>query len=407
MEERKRILELVKSGEISIDEAERLLTELEKKAQTSEENQEETEHKFEETISEVIEEENNESVSQDEHLHGQKAKSESKQEENTDHTEQRQEKYTHSEKYDSDSDYSKSSSSKDKLLNLFDTIVSKLRDFDLDFHHNVQVKHTFQQNNRDFNEINIEVPNGNIDLVTWDHSDVRVECDAKVYREDDLTKGKEKLLRDVDFYIVDGKLIFISKEKFMTVHTKIYVPSQKYRKVKVKSFHGSINIEDLQAEEMEMKTTNGKITLARTKAKEVELETVNGEIFVTESVISNFDGETINGKVQIDGEYKFVEVDTVSGPVYATLNGHEVERVEIESTTSSVYIHVPENIGIKGQLKSNFGSISNELGNIVFKEEKSEVINKQMKFETKGESDRKVYLTAESKTGSVYVKPIL
>src|SRR5690606_28537697 len=96
-----------------------------------------------------------------------------------------------------------------------------------------------------FDEIKIEVPNGNIELVTWDHDDVRVECDAKVYREEDLTKGKEKFLKDIDFYVADGKLIFISKEKFMTVHSKIYVPNKQYKRVKAKSFHGSITGEDL------------------------------------------------------------------------------------------------------------------------------------------------------------------
>jgi DUF4097 and DUF4098 domain-containing protein YvlB len=160
MEERKRILDMVKEGKLTVDEALNLLELLESGSQ-KQAGELSTSVQFEEAKKE-------ETVNQKVH------------------------------------------SAKDKLFDFVDTAFKKIKDFDLDlnFGQSVEVSHIFHHTDVFLKDMDIDVANGSVKIVPWDQKDVRIECEAKVYRVENQDKARQNFLKDVLFTIEGGKLRF-------------------------------------------------------------------------------------------------------------------------------------------------------------------------------------------------------
>ncbi|WP_062354290.1 DUF4097 family beta strand repeat-containing protein [Bacillus kwashiorkori] len=367
-EERKRILDMLKSGEITTEEAEKMLDQLGEieTAKTAKEEKIATE------LSAVV-----------------KYKAEEDAFDEEKQTNNHQQTMT---------------STKEKLLEFVDKAMKKVKELDLDFYNSVIISHVFQQPFTEFRNVIIHIPYGSVQLNSWDGEDVRLECEAKVYREEEPTKGKERFLQEMEFAIREDTLVIQSHEKFMKVTAKLFVPAHHYDKISVKLFNGPIEVRGLHTSTLEMKTANGKIHLSESKGEKVEIETSNGGITLIEVNYDKADVETVNGRVEIDGRLQSLAVETISGSIFANVRNIDVKKLDIESATGSVYIKLPKGISLSGELKTNIGNLQMELDDISLVENKNEFVQKSLKFEPIGKSGEDGYVEAESKMGSVFVK---
>ncbi|MEC5273081.1 DUF4097 family beta strand repeat-containing protein [Caldifermentibacillus hisashii] len=372
-EERKKILEMVKTGQVSIEEAEKLLEELE----NMESLKEEKKAKMAEELSKI-------EAYKSSH-------------------EQNEKETFHQSSSTKTSTFAKEA--KDTLTNLFERAMKKIKEMDLDFHHSVNVSHVFQQNENKFKDVFIEIPNGSVQLIVWDHSDVRVECEGKVYREEHPVQGKERFLENIEFRVDQEALAFLAKEKFMKVDTKVFLPQSIYNKVAIKLFNGTISGEGVKGKKINFQTSNGGIRLESCEAEKADLETVNGTINLTQCKIDDAETETMNGKVTIDGSYQKIDAETISGSISVRISKPAPQSVKLSSGAGSIHVRIANDLPVSGEVKSNFGNVQVDLSNLYKIDEKKEMIQKVIKFDTTAELQNKMYLFAESKTGSVTVQP--
>ncbi|WAA11963.1 DUF4097 family beta strand repeat-containing protein [Fervidibacillus halotolerans] len=355
-ERRKQILERVKNGELSVEEAMKLLENLDEGQQKEKCTTMETEFLKKEQFTETEE--------------------------------------------------NKFKTATNKLANIFEQAVSKVKEMDLDFYHSVEVSHVFQQNYSQFTNIYIDIPNGDVTVSVWDHTDVRIECQGKVYREDNPEKGKEKFLKEIEFVQSDEILFFKSKDKFMKVNAKIYIPEKMYRKINVKLINGPITCEQLQAEKLDCNTANGKVRLASCSGRKGDLETVNGQVTIIDGDFGELDVETVNGKVNIDGKFKKLDVETIGGTIMTSVKNSDMETARIRSTTGSVYVKLPTEIGIYGELKSHLGNLQVDFPDILVKQLRKDFVSKLFVFEKVSDASEMLKLYAEAKTGSIFIQPL-
>lgn len=370
-EERKKILEMVKSGLLSIDEAEELLVELAQAEEKKQKGEEASKQAEELTI-----------------IEAESSKEEKFEKEYYDYKVKREK------------------SLKDRVFDFFETAMEKVKELDLDFTKSVNVSHVFQQNENNFDNIQIDIPNGSVHLEAWDHSDVRVECDAKIFRTDNLDEGKERFMKDVEFKVVDDTLTFVSFDKINKVEIRVYVPQQDYDKVYVKLFNGPITGRNLGSKKLSFQSTNGQIRLSNAEGEKAKIETTNGAISVTESVFDKIDVETVNGKVNVDAQYRKLEAETIGGSITTFVREPQPESVQLSSATGSIYVNVQGDLAVSGEAKSNLGNVTVDLKNIYNIKEEKEVIQKMVRFDTTSELTNKTYIFADAKTGSVFVKPL-
>jgi DUF4097 and DUF4098 domain-containing protein YvlB len=359
-EERKRILRMVEEGKLNVDEALTLLEELEKPKQTNEQKQEQivkelsTAVKFEEAKKEDT-------------IHG------------------------------------KVHSTKDKIFDFVDSALKKIKDLDLDlnFGQSVEISHIFHQGDVYLKDMDFDLANGSLKLVPWDQTDVRIECQAKVYRVDNSDQARQNFLKDVLFAIEGQKLRFMTQQKWMKVDAVVYVPQAEYERVRVRLFNGPISGEELTIRDLRVKTANGKLDFARLDGKKVELETANGHITIQNSIIDDLEAETINGAIKVEGDFRKLETQTFNGNTTYTLSGNRCELITAKATTGGIDLYVPDGVAASGELKTNLGGFNIKLDGIQVLEEKSEMIQKLLRFQSVNHPERMLKIFADTKTGSI------
>jgi len=363
-EERKRILDMLENGTISAQEAVALLEALDQKPNTSKEKPKEKDF-----LDEFV------SIFQE----GKKGE---------------QEHSTHS------------GNPKDKLLDFMNTALNKIKNFDFDFQWNqsVELSHVYQQPNTDFEKIDVDVANGKVELIPWDGEEVRVECEAKVYRTEDHEEARKQFMENTSF-AVDGDTLYYSTQlKWMKVDSKLYIPKHHYKRISVRLFNGGLKAEHLDVQDLRAKAANGKIHIDHLTAKKAEVETSNGAISILNAKAHHVEAESINGKVHVEGDISYSDVQSLNGNVVCALTGEKADTLHAKTVTGNIDLFVPENINISGEAKSNFGSFKLELQGIDVLEEKNEVVQKSIRFSRKTDSDDKLHLFAETKAGSVLIK---
>ncbi|WP_306792990.1 DUF4097 family beta strand repeat-containing protein [Neobacillus paridis] len=359
-EERKRILQLVEAGKLTVDEALTLIEELDKAEQTAEQKKEQMVNE----LSTMVQFE------------------EAKKE---------------------DPFQTKYQSTKDKILEFVDSALKKIKefDFDLNFGQSVDLSHIFHHGDVTLNDIDIDVANGSVKIATWDQPDVRIECQAKVYRVENQDEARKNFLRDVIFAVEGQKLKFITQQKWMKVEAVIFVPKAQMNRVRIRLFNGSITGSDLNVDDLRTKTANGKIELDRIQGKRGEMETANGRIHVLASQIDELEAETINGAIKLEGDYKKSEAQSFNGNIHYELRGNRCEWIHAKTTSGAVDLFVPENLPLNGELKTNLGGFNLKLVGVQILEEKSEMIQKLLRFQSVDHPDQMLKIYAETKTGSI------
>lgn len=368
-DERKRILELVESGKLTVDEALKLMEKVDEVSEKKSLNEEEKK------------------ILEDFH----------------------EEAKFHEKKKETNSNYGFNfQAAKDKLFDFVDTTIKKVKEVDLDlnFGHFEEVSHIFQYNNISPKKLDIDIPNGEVELIPWDQEEVSIECKAKVYRVNSLEEAKKVFLKEIQVIVDDEQLVVKTNHKWMKVKTQVYVPKKSYESTIIRLFNGPITTFDIKAEKLYAKTANGKITLNAGENTKVEADAANGSIKVDKVNIQKLDAETINGSIAVDGYFNKVDLQSFNGSISCTNHAENCEVLEFQGTTGSIEVSLPEALAVSGVLKTNFGGFNVELEGIQIIEEKSEVLQKTLQFKSIQSSDHHTKMEANTKTGSIKVKKI-
>ncbi|MEK4908905.1 DUF4097 domain-containing protein [Niallia circulans] len=368
-DEKKRILELVESGKLTVDEALKLM----------------------EKVDEVNEKK---SLNEEEKIILEDFQKETK---------------FHEKKKETSSNYGFNfQAAKDKLFDIVDTTIKKVKEVDLDlnFGHFEEVSHIFQYHNIAPKKVDIDIPNGEVELIPWDQEEVSIECKAKVYRVNSLEEAKKVFLKEVDVIVDEERLVLKTNHKWMKVKTQVYIPQISYESAIIRLFNGPITTFDVKAEKLYAKTANGKITLKAGENKKVEADAANGSIKVEKGKMEKLDAETINGSITVDGYFNKVDLQAFNGSISCVNHSEACEILELQGTTGSIEVSLPESLAVSGELKTNFGGFNVELEGIQIIEEKNEVLQKTLQFKSIQSSEHHTKIEANTKTGSIKVKKI-
>ncbi|WP_409302697.1 DUF4097 family beta strand repeat-containing protein [Peribacillus sp. SCS-155] len=295
---------------------------------------------------------------------------------------------------------------KSRLLDFVDAAFKKVKEADLDFNFGpyVEMEHVFQRDDALINRIQVDINNGKTSIIPWEQNGIRIECAAKIYRVENKDEAKELFLQQTHFDIQDGELRFNSKEKTMKIDATIFVPQSQYDMLDVRMFNGGIHSENIHAAKMKAKTANGHITILNHTGSHADYETGNGNIKVEQGTLEKLNAETLNGAIKIDGSFDKVDAQSFTGDISCELTGTESKYIHGKTVTGRICIHLEEGREAKGELKSNMGSLQVNLKEVIVVEEKNEVVNKLLRFETKDASMRPMHIFAETKSGSITIE---
>jgi DUF4097 and DUF4098 domain-containing protein YvlB len=364
-EQRARILKMVEEGKLSVEEALTLLEGLE----ASSKNHEVHIDKAQETLTSHV------------------------------HVEEKDKK---------DESYYKFQSAKEKVFEFVDSAFKKLKEIDIDFNFGkaIEMAHIFQQPCTELNDLDIHIANGSVKIIPWDQAEVRVECQGKVYRVETLEEARKTFLEGVVFAVENNRLTLHTQHKWMKVDAKLFIPQAEYQKVRVRLYNGPISAENMKVEDFKIDTANGKITIENLVGNKAEVETANGQILVKNSFLEEFEAETINGAIKYEGDMKKGFLHTFNGNITCAVTGNTSETLSLKATTGNIELNLPEELAVSGELKTNLGGFNVRLEGIKTVEEKTEMVQKYLRFETIIEAEKVVQIQSETKTGSIKLRTL-
>ncbi|MEM5591660.1 DUF4097 family beta strand repeat-containing protein [Niallia circulans] len=168
-----------------------------------------------------------------------------------------------------------------------------------------------------------------------------------------------------------------TNHKWMKVKTQVYIPQISYESAIIRLFNGPITTFDVKAEKLYAKTANGKITLKAGENKKVEADAANGSIKVEKGKMEKLDAETINGSITVDGYFNKVDLQAFNGSISCVNHSEACDILELQGTTGSIEVSLPESLAVSGELKTNFGGFNVELEGIQIIEEKMKFCKKR------------------------------
>lgn len=370
-EGRKQILQMVESGKITVDEALKLLEAIEQTKQELEPNQEEvSEQKTTTEPSTFVNYDSNYSSASGE-----------------------QKNY-------------KRPSFLDKFTDFIDSALQKIKDVDLDFNFGtpVEVNHIFQHRDVYLSNIHLDISNGNIKIIPWEERDVRIECNAKVYKSDSFDDAKTYFLKSVRFSIDGESMKFSVEPKQIKMSTVLYIPKSVYNEIQIRTFNGHVTGEQFQADKLKVNTANGNIDFANLKGQDFEFETANGHIKIVDSFSQQIEAETINGTINVQGAFEKVDLESFSSNIICKLQDSNSKFAYLNTKTGNIDLFLPTDLEVKGKIKSNIGGFKCELKDLEILDEKKDVIQKELNFIANSGKAEKMYVEASSNAGSILVK---
>jgi len=293
-----------------------------------------------------------------------------------------------------------------KLKDLVETAVQKVKDLDFDFHfgQSVSFSHIFQLQHADVNEIYVHIVNGSVNIEPWEDSDIRVECDIKAFNSEDIESARTLFLENTQCQIEGNRFVFFTDKKTLKVSITLYIPNKIYSQYKIKLFNGPIRGEQLKVENLKAKTANGVISFKNIEGKQAEIETANGQIKFNQFTYENVELETINGMIDVHGKAEKLDVQSFNGNLIVHINEPSIHTVYAKTTTGNIDLTLPEQMMINGDLKTHLGSFSYNEEKVNILNERNDVLQKELSFQTNDKGDEKLMLFAESKTGSIALK---
>lgn len=297
--------------------------------------------------------------------------------------------------------------------NLFTSFVEntiqKIKDVDLDFNFGsaVDIDHIFQHRDVSPVSLDLSLENGSIIVKPWDETDVRVECQVKVYRVKDSDEARNVFLQESNFKVDDSKLLFHTKSKSMKVQATVYVPRASFKHIKLYTFNGQITGEQIDVDTLDVNALNGALTFSNIKANKVMAETVNGAIEYRNTNIDLLDAKTINGGIKVAGRIQDIDAETVNGSItYEIDELEESGYVDLKATTGTIHLLVPKKLRIEGKLKTNVGSFAVNLNDFEVLEEKKEFVQKSLSFIGNQHSSPRLKMNILTNTGSITVNDL-
>lgn len=259
-------------------------------------------------------------------------------------------------------------------------------DLDLDsvnipniYHINSQKSENQTKIDDEINEIEINLINGSLDIERAQENHIMVE--EKVF-----FKNKEDQKNDyLNIEVVEDKLQINVNENYKSLdasaNVKLYLGKNIYDKLDVNIINGQVEICDVDFKEnniestnarftlintagnIDLKNTNGKIEIRNTNG-DLEVSNVNGSVYLTNVSGENANVEVVNGSIRIDGlNMENVDLASKAGSI-RIFKIIDAKNVNMATQFGSVVVDTNEfNKNIKALIKSSSYSIAEKFKN--------------------------------------------
>ncbi|MBX0357502.1 DUF4097 family beta strand repeat-containing protein [Halobacillus sp. Nhm2S1] len=297
--------------------------------------------------------------------------------------------------------------SKYGLRNFLDDAMEKIKnaDFDFSFGEYVEFSDDSILPREEFQDADLSISNGSLNVHTWDQEDVKASYQVKVYQVETEEEARARFHDETQMDIKNGLLRIASPSKKIKMNVDLYIPNKKYEFIKSQLTNGNLDLENIKSDHFQMKTSNGSVKAKQLSGETCKIQTGNGAVQLLEGIFEECETDTINGAISLSGDLGKADASTVSSSITVDYNGAKAHTGFYKTTTGKIQVSLPTEKKIDGVLRTKFGQIQCELENYKILKDRKDVANKMLEFEAYEQFENAYHIEAETKTGSVTVQP--
>lgn len=294
-----------------------------------------------------------------------------------------------------------------RLMGVFGTTLKKLKDFDLDFPLNntkIDFEKQYSFNGNEVRGIQIEIPNGKVEAVRSETSELKVVAKVKTFMIDNDEEQTIAAFEREFVKFEDGKLELKCSSKLTQVNIRIMIPEKEYDIVLMKLLNGGVSINELNAKLVKIRTYNGSIKYMDGQFENADVQSGNGAIEIVRVKGEDLEVQTVNGRIYVDGELREVEAESVNGAVIVTTNDKNARKVKAQTVAGAVELYVPKTVSINGSAATNVGKVDLGLSDVMTRIVEDQFLTKTVHFDKIIENAPVLKMTGESRTGSIIIR---
>lgn len=173
---------------------------------------------------------------------------------------------------------------------------------------------------------------------------------------------------DVDAYLedktkaeVNDGVLTVSSTGRIKADMELYLPEKTYEKVALNILHGETKVEKLTATELEVSQLNGDIEISQATSDKLVVSLKNGEIKVVDGKTKDMAVDSINGNVRVTNDFEIANLNLVNGNVLVTESSDTARQLNVKNVNGDIKVSIPETLGLVGHIRTIFGGYKTRL----------------------------------------------
>ncbi|MDR2977214.1 MAG: DUF4097 family beta strand repeat-containing protein [Streptococcaceae bacterium] len=229
----------------------------------------------------------------------------------------------------------------DKLSDLFKGL-SKTVDDNVDFSNGWPKVKTIEKTVEfdilePFDSVSLDVKGGKVTVKPGDNAHIKV-----LYKIYGAVSDVEQYLAENTKISTEEATLDISAAGRIAAYVELYLPNRIYTDLTFKLLNGKILLDGVETTNLTASSKNGELGISNTKTDKLSLDLINGDI--------KFDGSFIDGQVLL-----------TNGGIRMTQHDNRAKNLTAKSINGEVKLSVPESLALTGRVKTVFGNYKTRL----------------------------------------------
>jgi|GEM_PF-3108076 len=185
------------------------------------------------------------------------------------------------------------------------------------------------------------------------------------------------------------------------VAMEVLIPEGVRLRGSVELQNGRLEIKGPPLQNFQAETLNGPISISAKTLEGVSFETKNGAVAVAAAEVHRLDAEAMNGKIDVAGMLEDVSLETVNGRLFAHAFQGSRGDLHAETARGAVSIRMPKGIGYKLDAEATVGAVRLSLDGSQEWNESPHGLGREVHL---SRGDRSLRLNLKTQLGSITVE---
>lgn len=267
-----------------------------------------------------------------------------------------------------------------------------------------KVSHSFQKTYEFSPEmcqkVNVDVVNGNIHLVNTKDDHISVTVNAHIFTEHQDIQPEVLFLNDSILSLKEEQLEIKIPSKDYVSDVTIQLPKSSYEQIELKVCTGDIELNQIVTGKLIAKVKHGAIRLMDSEINDIHANIVNGNMDCTHCVLNDGEVSIANGALNLDSTITKLITTVMNGMATIAIPG-KFEQLNVTTGNGSVELLINDRLPIHIEADTKLGNIQNHLTDAII--ESNEVLRSGEKLELRTIDSGAEFSNAQlnAKTGSL------